>query len=76
MNLPEKVYSEKELTRAKTTSRVVGWVQGGAMVLGGAILWNLMGWIPVVVGVVAGGWLLTKLLSGPKKDGEDQEEEE
>ncbi len=75
MNLPEKVHTEKELTRARTTSRVVGWLQGGAVVLGGAILWNLMGWIPVVIGVVAGGWVLTKLLSRPKKQGGEEEEE-
>ena len=72
MNLPEKTYTEKELTRAKTTGRVVGWLQGGAVVLGGAILWNLMGWIPVIIGVVVVGWVLMKLLSRPKK----QEEEE
>ena len=72
MNLPEKVYTESELTRARTTSKVVGWLQGGAAVLGGAILWNLMGWIPVVVGVVAGGWLLTKLLSRPKGEVEEE----
>lgn len=66
MNLPEKVYTEKELTRAKTTSRVVGWLQGGGVVLGGAILLNLMGWIPVVIGLVAVGWVLFKLMSRPK----------
>ncbi len=76
MNLPEKVYTEQELTRASDTSRVIGWLQGGAVVLGGSILWNLMGWIPVVIGVVAGGWVLTKLLSRPKKAGEEEEEEE
>ena len=75
MNLPEKVYTETDVTRAKATSRVIGWLQGGAAVLAGAILWNLMGWIPVVVGVVAGGWLLTKLLSRSKKEGEEQEDD-
>ncbi len=75
MNLPEKIYTEKELTRARTTSRVIGWLQGGAVVLGGAILWNLMGWIPVVLGVVLGGWLLMKLFSRPKKQEEEREEE-
>ncbi len=70
-NLPEKTYSEKELTRAKTTGRVVGWLQGGAVVLGGSILWNLMGWIPVVIGVVVVIWVLLKLMSRPK----NQEEE-
>ena len=71
MNLPEKVYTEKELTRAKTTGRVVGWLQGGAVVLGGAILWNLLGWIPVIIGVVVVIWVLLKLMSRPN----NQEEE-
>ena len=78
MNLPaktnhhDKVYTEKELSRAKTTSRVIGWLQGGGIVLGGAILWNLMGWIPVVVGLAVVGWVLVKLMGRGKK----QEEEE
>ena len=71
MNLPEKVYTEKELTRAKTTGRVVGGLQGGAVVLGGAILWNLLGWIPVIIGVVVVIWVLLKLMSRPN----NQEEE-
>ena len=65
-NLPDKVYTEKELTRAKTTSRVIGWLQGGGIVLGGAILWNLMGWIPVVLGLAAVAWVLVKLMSRSK----------
>ncbi len=75
MNLPEKTYTETELTRAKTTGRVVGWLQGGAVVLGGAILWNLMGWIPVIIGVVVVGWVLMKLLSRPKKQEEEADVE-
>ena len=71
MNLPEKVYTEKELTRAKTTGRVVGWLQGGAVVLGGAILWNLMGWIPVIIGLVAVAWVLLKLMGRPKNEEEE-----
>ena len=72
MNLPEKTYTEKELTRAKTTGRVVGWLQGGAVVLGGAILWNFfLGWIPVIIGVVLVIWVLVKLMSRPKKQEEE-----
>ena len=68
MNLPEKIYTEKEVTRAKTSAQVVGWLQGAGVVLGGAILWNLLGWIPVVVGVGAVGWLLYKLMSRSKAE--------
>ena len=76
MNLPEKinsldkVYTEKEVSRAKATSRVIGWLQGGGIVLGGAILWNVMGWIPVIVGLVAVAWVLVKLLGRPKEEEE------
>ena len=70
MNLPEKTYTEKDLTRVKTTSRVVGWLQGGLVVLAGALLWNFVRWIPIALGVVVVGWVLLKLLSRPKKEEE------
>ncbi|MCH7857998.1 MAG: hypothetical protein IIB37_14705 [Gemmatimonadetes bacterium] len=75
-NLPERTYTEKQLTRVKATSRVIGWLQGGAVVLGGAILWRFLGWIPVIIGVVVVGWVLTKLLSRSKNQKEDEEEED
>ena len=75
-NLPEKTYTEKQLTRVKATSRVIGWLQGGAVVLGGAILLRFLGWIPVIIGVVVVGWVLTKLLSRSKNQKEDEEEED
>ena len=65
-NLPEKTYTEKQLIGAKTTSRVIGWLQGGAVVLAGAILWRFLGWIPVIIGLFVVGWVLLKLLSRPK----------
>jgi len=71
MNLPEKVYTEKDLTRAKAKSQVVGWLQGAGVVVGAAILWNLLGWVPVLLGVVAVGWVLMKLLSRPSKNTEE-----
>ncbi|MCH8811003.1 MAG: hypothetical protein IID07_04170 [Gemmatimonadetes bacterium] len=75
-SLPERTYTEKQLTRVKATSRVIGWLQGGAVVLGGAILWRFLGWIPVIIGVVVVGWVLTKLLSRSKNQKEDEEEED
>lgn len=71
MNLPQKTYTEKELTRAKTSSKVVGWLQGAGVVIGGGILLNLLGWIPVVIGLGAVGWVVFKLMSGPKADEEE-----
>jgi hypothetical protein len=71
MNLPEKTYTEKDLARVKTTSRVVGWLQGGLVVLVGALLWNFVRWIPIALGVIVVGWVLLKLLSRPKKEEEE-----
>ena len=73
MNLPEKTYTEKDLTRVKTTSRVVGWLQGGLVVLAGALLWNFVRWIPIALGVVVVGWVLLKLLSRRKEEKEEEE---
>jgi len=67
-NLPEKIYTEQDLARAKTQANVVGWAQGAGVVLGGAILWNLLGWIPLALGLGAAGWLLYKMVSRPKGD--------
>ena len=70
-NLPEKRYTEEELTRAKTTSKVVGWVQGAGVVIGGAVLWNLLGGIPLLLGAGAVGWVVYKLMSRGRGSGED-----
>jgi len=69
MNLPAKRYSEEQLERAKSTQRVIGWIQGSGAVLAGAILWKFLGWIPVALVVLAVGWVMVKLLSG---DGEEE----
>ena len=64
-NLPEKIYTEAEVERARRSSRMIGWLQGAGVVIGGAIVWNLLGWIPVVIALGAVAWVLYKLL-GPK----------
>ena len=66
-NLPQKVYTEAQVERARTTAQLVGWLQGAGVVIGGAILWNLLGWIPMLIGVGAVMWVLYKLF-GPKPD--------
>jgi hypothetical protein len=71
MNLPEKTYTETDLTRAKDKAQVVGWLQGAGVVVGAAILWNLLGWIPVLIAVIGVGWVLVKLLSRPKDHAAD-----
>ncbi len=71
--LPEKIYTDADVERAKDTAQVVGFLQGAGVVVGAAVLWNLLGWIPVVIGVGAVGWLLYKVF-GPKKGGGSGEE--
>lgn len=52
MNLPVR-YTEQDVARAKKSGRFVGWIQGGAVVLAGGMVLNLIGWIPTVL--VVGG---------------------
>jgi hypothetical protein len=72
MNLPEKIYTEKDVERARSSAKMIGWAQGAGVVVGGAIVLNLLGWIPVVLGVGAVGWVLYKMVSRPKKAGEEE----
>lgn len=53
MSLPAKIYTEKEVQRARRTSKVVGWIQGGGAVILAGIVFNMLGWIPTLA--VAGG---------------------
>ena len=69
MNLPEKVYTETDLKRARTKGKAIGWLQGGGIVLAGAVVLKFLSWMPFVLGGGAVIWLLYKLLS--KKPSED-----
>lgn len=71
MNLPEKIYTEADLQKAKSSGKRVGWVQGAGIVVGGAVLWNLLGWIPIVIGLAAVGWVLYRLLGGSDESQEE-----
>lgn len=66
-NLPEKVYTEAQVDRARNTAQFVGWLQGAGVVIAGAVVWNLMGWVPVLIGLGAVLWVLYKVF-GPKGD--------
>ncbi len=68
MGLPDKIYTERDIQRARTSSKVIGWLQGGAAVLIGGMMLNIIGWIPalVIVGVV--GYVAYKVLSKPPAD--------
>lgn len=56
MNLPEKVYTETDVARARRRGQWIGWVQGGAVMVAGALVLNLLGWIPAVLTVGAIGY--------------------
>jgi len=72
MNLPDKIYTKQEVERAKDTAQIVGWAQGAGVVIGGLVLWNLLGWIPLLIVIVAVGWLMVKLLGGKKEKGDEE----
>jgi len=62
--LPERVYTEHDLARARRTGKVIGWIQGGAVVVGGALVLNLIGWIPTLVGIGIVGYVGYRLVAG------------
>jgi MFS superfamily sulfate permease-like transporter len=70
-NLPERIYTETDLARTRRNAKAVGWVQGGLAVLLGAMVLNLLGWIPAVA--VAGGvvYLGYKILTWGSGDDEE-----
>ncbi len=63
-----ELYTKSDLEKARTKGQLVGWVQGGAVVLAGALLLSVLGWIPTLLVLGAGGFLLYKLMSTPKRD--------
>ena len=74
MNLPQKIYTDKEVARAKTTAQLVGFAQGvGAEMFAGIAL-KLLGWIPVLLVLGGVAWVLYKMLFTGKDptEGSDQ----
>ena len=51
----------------------MGWFQGAGVVIGIGILFKLLGWIPLVLGAGAVGWVLFKLFGTKKSDEEERE---
>jgi hypothetical protein len=64
-NLPG-IYSQKDVENARTKGQLVGWLQGGAVGVGGMLLLGVIGWIPTLAVVGVGGFVLYKLFAGPK----------
>lgn len=65
MALPEKFHTDRDLKRAETKGKVIGWLQGGTVVVVGGMILNVVGWIPAlaIVGVI--GYVAYKVLSKP-----------
>jgi len=63
MGLPDKSYTKEDVDRARTTGKVVGWVQGAAVIVLGGMVLNLVGWIPALVVLGAVGYFAYRLLS-------------
>ncbi len=63
MNVPEKQYTQKDVEKARIKGKVVGWVQGAVVGIGGVLLMSVAGWIPIVLGVGLAGYIGTKLIS-------------
>ena len=75
MNLPEKIYTAKDVTRARRRGQLVGWLQGGAVMVAGAIVLNILGWIPAVLAVGAigyGGYNVYRWMSKPSAEGSEE----
>ena len=67
-NLPERIYTESDLAKGRRSAKMVGWLQGGAVVFLGGMVLQFISWVPVVLGVGAVGYVGYKLLSRGSKD--------
>jgi len=74
-DLPAKIYDENDVARARSRGKFVGWVQGAGVAILGGIVWNLLGWIPLVAVAGVVGFIAYKLLFGRSKDEEESAEE-
>lgn len=71
MSVPERVYSQNDVERARLKGQIVGWLQGAAIVAGGAFLLSVIGWVPTIAAVGIGGYVLYKLVSRGSRKSED-----
>jgi hypothetical protein len=64
-NLPVK-YTRTDIENARTKGQVIGWVQAGAVFLGGVLLLKFIGWLPVLLMVVGAGFIGYKVMTRKK----------
>lgn len=62
------LYSKDQLESARNRGQLVGWIQGAGAVIAAALVWNLLGWIPLLLGVGVVGYVLYKLMSKSDDD--------
>ena len=74
MNLPVKQYTETDIASARQKGKVVGWLQAAAVIIGGSMVLNLLGWIPTVLAVGAVGYGGYKWMTRSSKEDESEEE--
>ena len=70
MDLPEKVYTATDISRARRNGKLVGWFQGAAVVVVGGMVLSLLGWVPTVIVVGGLGYVGYRLLR-PQRPPED-----
>ncbi len=72
MTLPEKIYTERDISRARRKGKAIGWLQGGGVVIAGGMILNFLGWIPTVLVIVVVAYGVFRLLSKkPSKRDDD-----
>ena len=71
MTLPEKIYTEHDITRARRKGKAIGWLQGGGVVIGGAMILNFLGWIPTILVMIVVAYGLYRLLSKKPSNRDD-----
>lgn len=65
-NLPE-LFTQREIEKARSRHRWLGRVEGAGAVIAVGALVSLINWIPSLLVVAVVGYVLWKLLSGPKE---------
>ncbi len=73
MTLPEKIYTERDISRARKKGKAIGWIQGGGVVIAGGLVLNLLGWIPTILVMVVVAYGLFRLLSKKPSKSEDDD---
>lgn len=73
MTVPEKIYTGRDISRARKKGKAIGWIQGGGVVIAGGLILNLVGWIPTILVIVVVAYGLFRLLSKKPSKSEDDE---